>query len=151
MSTRPTRWCPGRKDVNVIVEEKRTGSFNFGAGFSSIDNLLGFAEITQSNFDITNWPNFTGGGEKFRLRIQYGIERKDFVMSLTEPYFLDYKLSVGGEVFYREASFVSNVYSERRYGFDLNARKALTDFTSSASATSWRMSASTISTPAPRS
>ena len=27
---------PGRKDLNVIVEEKRTGSFNFGAGFSSI-------------------------------------------------------------------------------------------------------------------
>ncbi|HEY5792403.1 MAG TPA: outer membrane protein assembly factor BamA, partial [Chthoniobacterales bacterium] len=28
---------PGRKDLNIIVEEKRTGSFNFGAGFSSID------------------------------------------------------------------------------------------------------------------
>ncbi len=120
---------PGRKDVNVILEEKRTGSFNFGAGFSSIDNLLGFAEITQSNFDITHWPNFTGGGEKFRLRVQYGVSRKDFVLSLTEPYFLGYKLSVGGEVFYREASFVSTVYDEQRYGFDLNSRKALNDFT----------------------
>ena len=119
---------PGRKDVDVVVDEKRTGNFNFGAGFSSIDNLLGFAEITQSNFDITNLPNFTGGGEKFRLRIQYGVSRKDFVLSLTEPYFLDYKLSLGGEVFYREASFVSNVYSERRYGFDINARKAISDF-----------------------
>jgi outer membrane protein insertion porin family len=120
---------PGRKDVNVIVEEKRTGSFNFGAGFSSIDNLLGFAEITQSNFDIMHPWGFTGGGEKFRLRIQYGVSRKDFVLSLTEPYFLDYKLSVGGELFYREASFVSDVYDEKRFGFDLNARKALNDFT----------------------
>lgn len=121
---------PGRKDVDIVVDEKRTGSFNFGAGFSSIDSLLGFAEITQSNFDITHWPTFTGGGEKFRLRIQYGVERKDFILSLTEPYFLDYKLSLGGELFYRDASFVSDVYSERRYGFDINARKALTEFVS---------------------
>ncbi len=120
---------PGRKDLNVVVEEKRTGSLNFGAGFSSIDNLLGFAEITQSNFDVTNWPHFTGGGQKFRVRAQYGTRRKDFILSLTEPYFLDYKISLGGEIFYRDASFVSSVYSERRYGFDINSRKALNDFT----------------------
>jgi outer membrane protein insertion porin family len=120
---------PGRKDLNIIVEEKRTGSFNFGAGFSSIDNLLGFAEITQGNFDITRWPYFTGGGQKFRVRVQYGTRRKDFIISLTEPYFLDYKVSVGAELFYRDAQFVSAVYDERRYGGELSARKALTDFT----------------------
>ena len=120
---------PGRKDLKVLVEEKRTGSFNFGAGFSSIDSLLGFAEITQGNFDLMGWPHFTGAGQKFRMRAQWGTRRKDFVLSLTEPYFLDRKLSVGGEVFYRDASFVSSVYDERRYGFDLNARKPLNDFT----------------------
>ena len=119
---------PGRKDLNVLVEEKRTGSFNFGAGFSSIDNLLGFAEITQGNFDITRWPYFTGGGQKFRMRIQYGTRRKDFVLSLTEPYFMDREIAVGGELFYREASFVSQVYDERRYGFDVSARKRLGEF-----------------------
>jgi outer membrane protein insertion porin family len=119
---------PGRKDLNIEVEEKRTGSFNFGAGFSSIDNLLGFAEITQGNFDITRWPYFTGGGQKFRLRVQYGTQRKDFILSLTEPYFMDREISVGGEVFYREASFVSSIYDERRYGFDLTARKRLGEF-----------------------
>lgn len=120
---------PGRKDLNIIVEEKRTGSFNFGAGFSSIDSLIGFAEVTQGNFDITRWPYFTGGGQKFRLRAQYGLRRKDFILALTEPYFLDYKISVGGEIFYRDATFVSDVYAERRYGFDLSVRKSLTDFT----------------------
>ncbi len=119
---------PGRKDLNVLVEEKRTGSFNFGVGFSSIDSLLGFAEITQGNFDITRWPYFTGGGQKFRLRLQYGTERKDFVLSLTEPYFLDREIAVGGELFFREASFVSTVYNERRYGFDISARKRLAEF-----------------------
>lgn len=119
---------PGRKDLNVIVEEKRTGSFNFGAGFSSIDSLLGFAEVQQSNFDITRWPDFTGGGERFRARVQYGTKRKDFLLSLTEPYFLDYQLAVGGELFYNEASFVSNVYNQKNYGFDINVRKELATF-----------------------
>lgn len=121
---------PGRKDLNILVEEKRTGSFNFGAGFSSIENLLGFAEITQGNFDVTRWPYMTGGGQKFRMRIQYGTKRKDFVIALTEPYFLDREISLGGEVFYREASFTSDVYDEKRYGFDITARKRFGQFTS---------------------
>ncbi len=121
---------PGRKDLNVLVEEKRTGSFNFGAGFSSIENLLGFAEITQGNFDVTRWPYMTGGGQKFRVRVQYGTKRKDFVIALTEPYFLDRELSLGGEAFYREASFTSSVYDEKRYGFDITARKRFGQFVS---------------------
>ena len=121
---------PGRKDLNVIVEEQRTGSFNFGAGFSSIDKLLGFAEITQGNFDITRWPYFTGGGQKFRLRVQYGTERKDFILALTEPYFMDQEIAVGAELFWNESSFTSNEYSERHYGFDINARKRLGQFVS---------------------
>ena len=121
---------PGRKDLNVLVEEKRTGSLNFGAGFSSIDNLIGFVEIQQSNFDVTGYPTFTGGGQRFRARLQYGTQRKDFIIGLTEPYFLDYQLAVGGELFYREASFVSSVYAQRNYGFELNARKPINNFTS---------------------
>jgi outer membrane protein insertion porin family len=121
---------PGRKDLNVLVDEQRTGSFNFGAGFSSIDSLLGFAEITQTNFDITRWPYFTGGGQHFRIRAQYGVERKDFVVSLTEPYFMDREIAVGTDLFYNEASFTSNEYSERHYGFDITGRKRLSQFVS---------------------
>ncbi len=123
-------FVPGRKDLNVLVQEKKTGSFNFGVGFSTIDNLLGFVEMTQSNFDLTNWPNFTGGGQRFRIRVQYGTERKDAVISLVEPWFMDYKLALGGEVFYREATFVSDVYTQSEYGFEINARKPITNFTS---------------------
>ncbi len=116
---------PGRKDLNVIVEEKRTGAFNFGVGFSTIDSLLGFAELSQSNFDITNWPRFTGGGQRFRIRGQYGLERKDFVISLTEPWFLGYKLSVGVEGYYREANFLSDVYDQSNLGVAIQARKQI--------------------------
>jgi len=120
---------PGRKDLDVIVEEKKTGSFNFGAGFSSIDSLVGFAELQQSNFDLFNWPNMTGGGQRFRMRGQYGLQRQDFTMSLTEPWFLGYKVSVGGEFYYHGASFLSPVYNQSNLGGALQARKAITPFT----------------------
>ena len=123
----------GQKDLNVIVEEKRTGNFSFGAGFSSIDNLLGYVEMTQGNFDILSWRKGygpSGGGQKFRIRAQYGTRRQDFVIALTEPYFLDKRLSVGGELFYRNASFTSSVYDERRLGFAMNVRKPINDFAS---------------------
>ncbi|HEY1583049.1 MAG TPA: outer membrane protein assembly factor BamA [Chthoniobacterales bacterium] len=116
---------PGRKDLLVQVQEKRTGSLNFGAGFSTIESLLGFVELTQGNFDITNWPTFTGGGEKFRARVQYGTEEQNYLLSLTEPYFLDKPLSLGGDLFYRDAGFLSSIYDQRNYGFSIELRTPL--------------------------
>jgi outer membrane protein insertion porin family len=119
---------PGRKDLNVVVQEKRTGSLNFGLGFSSTDGLIGFAELSQGNFDITNWRTFTGGGQKFRARVQLGTQRKDASIELTEPYFLDQRLSLGGRLFYDESNYFSNVYDQRNYGFDIFLRKPITNF-----------------------
>jgi len=115
----------GRKDLVVQVEEKRTGSLNFGAGYSTVDKLIGFVELTQGNFDISNWPGLTGAGQKFRAKAQIGSERKDFVVGLTEPYFLDQRLSLGGQIFYSEANYLSSAYDQRNYGFSLEARKPL--------------------------
>jgi outer membrane protein insertion porin family len=114
-----------RKDLVIQVEEKRTGSLNFGAGFSTVESLVGFVELTQGNFDLMNWPNFTGGGQKFRARVQYGTLTKDVVLSLTEPYFLDRRLSLGGEVFFKESDYLSSIYAERDYGFSMETRKAI--------------------------
>lgn len=119
---------PGRKDLTVQVEEKRTGSLNFGAGFSTVDDILGFVEVTQGNFDIWNWPNFTGGGQKFRARIQLGTSRRDAIISLTEPYFLDRQLSLGGQLFFNEANFLSDVYDQRNYGLAVTARRGVGRF-----------------------
>lgn len=118
----------GRKDLTVQVEEKRTGAFNFGAGYSTIDNIVGFAELSQGNFDIANWPNFTGAGQKFRARVQIGTRRKDLVLALTEPYFLDQRLSLGGQAFYQEANYLSSVYAQRNYGGALELRKPIGSF-----------------------
>ena len=118
----------GRKDLTVQVEEKRTGSFSFGGGFSTVDQLVGFAELTQGNFDLQNWPAFTGAGQKFRLRVQYGTQRKDVILIVTEPWFLDRPFSVSGQVFYSEADYLSSLYNQRDYGFALEARKPLNSY-----------------------
>ena len=119
---------PGRKDLTIEVEEKRTGALNFGAGFRTVDNLVGFVELTQGNFDITNWPNFTGGGQKFRAKIQYGTQRRDLLLSLTEPYFLDRPLSIGVQAFFSEADFLSSLYSQRNYGVAYDIRQPINPF-----------------------
>jgi outer membrane protein insertion porin family len=116
---------PGRKDLTILVQEKRTGSLSFGGGFSTVDKLVGFAELTQGNFDIFKWPSFTGGGQKFRLRLQYGTERKDFILTVTEPYFLDRRLSLTGQAFYNEANYLSSQYNQRNYGFLSELRKPI--------------------------
>ena len=115
----------GRKYLDIQVEEKRTGSLNFGAGFSTVDSLIGFIELTQGNFDITNWPSLTGGGQKFRIRLQGGTERKDVELALTEPWFMDRPISVGFNAFYHEADYLSSIYDQRNYGFSLDVRKGI--------------------------
>src|SRR6266498_201927 len=120
---------PGRKDLTILMQEKRTGSLSFGGGFSTIDQLVGFVELTQGNFDLLNWPAFTGAGQKFRVRIQYGTQRKDFILTLTEPYFLDRRLSLNGQVFYTEANYLSSEYDQRNYGFATELRKPINTYT----------------------
>ncbi len=118
---------PGHKDVNISVIEKRTGSINFGAGFSSIDNLVGFIDVVQTNFDIRGWPRFTGAGQKFRMSIKYGTERRDFIVNWTEPWFLDRRLALGTEAYYNEYRFLSDQYDQRRYGGAVSLRKPISD------------------------
>jgi outer membrane protein insertion porin family len=119
---------PNRKNMVVTVEEKRTGSVTFGAGFSSVDSLLGFVEITQGNFDIFNFPYFTGGGEKFRVRLQYGLERQDVEISFKEPWFLEQRLALGYDLFYHNATYLSTYYNERNYGASVSLARAFGPF-----------------------
>jgi outer membrane protein insertion porin family len=119
---------PNRKNLVVNVEEQRTGTLTFGAGFSSIDSLVGFVEVTQGNFDLFNWPTFTGGGQKLRMRAQVGLQRQDYILSFTEPWFLDRQLSLGFDAFYREAGYLSSDYTEKRVGGDVRLGKAINQF-----------------------
>ncbi|MBN8249446.1 MAG: outer membrane protein assembly factor BamA, partial [Verrucomicrobia bacterium] len=57
---------PTERNLVVAVEEKNTGNVALGAGFSSVDKLVGYIEVSQGNFDLFNPPTFTGGGQKAR-------------------------------------------------------------------------------------
>ncbi|HKI69524.1 MAG TPA: POTRA domain-containing protein, partial [Verrucomicrobiae bacterium] len=93
---------PDRKNLIVGVDEKNTGNFTMGAGFSSVDALVGFAEISQGNFDLFHPPTFTGGGQKIRLRVQLGTQRQDYEVQFVEPWFLGRKLRLGVDLYHRE-------------------------------------------------
>ena len=118
---------PNRKNLVVDVEEKNTGNFSVGAGFSSVDSIVGFAEVSQGNFDLFNPPTFTGGGQKIRLRLQLGTQRQDYVLTFVEPWFLGRKLSLGVDLYHRELDFQSkaNLYNEARTGVKVSLTKAL--------------------------
>jgi outer membrane protein insertion porin family len=117
-----------RRNLAINLEEKRTGNITFGAGFSSIDSLVGFVEVTQGNFDMFNWPSFTGAGQKLRLRAQVGLQRQDYLLSFTEPWFLDRQLSFGFDLFHSEANYFSDYYDESRTGGDIRIGKAINQF-----------------------
>ncbi|MGD0652070.1 MAG: outer membrane protein assembly factor BamA [Verrucomicrobiia bacterium] len=123
----PTQ-VPNRKDLVINVEEKQTGTVTFGAGFSSVDNLLGFVELTQGNFDLFNWPAFTGGGQHLTIRAQVGFKRQDYVLSFVEPWFLDQRLLFGFDAFHHESSYLSTEFVEDRTGVDFRFEKALNEF-----------------------
>ncbi|MEY4483815.1 MAG: outer membrane protein assembly factor BamA, partial [Verrucomicrobiota bacterium] len=116
---------PGYKDIDITVAEKSTGSINVGAGFSSIDSLVGFFSLTQTNFDATNWPNFTGAGQRFNLDVRYGDKRRDASLSIVEPWFLGQRLSLGADIFYRDLYYLSDVYDQQNYGVAINLRKPI--------------------------
>ncbi len=115
------------KDLVVGVDEKNTGNLSVGAGFSSVDSLVGFTELSQGNFDLFNPPTFTGGGQKFRLRVQVGTERQDYLVSFIEPWFLGRKLALGVDLYYRELNYLSDndLYDETRAGGKVSLTRAL--------------------------
>ncbi|MEY4245812.1 MAG: outer membrane protein assembly factor BamA, partial [Verrucomicrobiota bacterium] len=115
----------GYRDVNVLVEEKATGSVGVGVGFSSIDNIVGFLTLEQSNFDLFNPWNFTGAGQRFGMNMRLGAERSELSVTLVEPWFMDRQLSLGTELFFKQSSYFSDYYEQTNAGAAVSLRKPL--------------------------
>ena len=109
------------RDVYYDVDERPTGSLTFGAGFSSVDHLVGLFGVSQSNFDIFNWPSFRGGGQKARLDLTVGSDSTDLDVSFVEPWFLDRRLSLDVDAFIHNRSF--SEYDEKRFGGSVGLAK----------------------------
>lgn len=117
---------PDKYDLDVFVKETKTGEFSFGAGYSSIDRFIGFIDLTQRNFDLFDFPTFTGAGQRFRIRMEFGSERKDYELGFVEPWFLGYPLSVGFNLYSRTRDWEK--YDEKRVGGNVFISKELGEF-----------------------
>jgi len=118
------------QDLVVEVKEAKTGSFSFGGGYSSVDEFIGFLELRQRNFDLFNFPYFTGAGEDLTLYLQTGTATEEYLLSFTEPWLFDRPISFGIDGYRREHQRESDVgygYNEKRKGGRLRFEKRFTD------------------------
>ena len=98
----------------VEIKEKSTGTFQIGAGFSSVESFIATAQISQNNF--------LGNGQLLSVSMQLSFgdyARQLATFQFYEPYFLDTDVSLG-----------INAYLTQRYfrDFQRNARGASPTF-----------------------
>ena len=90
IQTEPTD-DPDKANINVKVEEKSTGYFNVGVGYSTVNGVLLRAGVTENNF--------RGKGQQLGLDAGISERVTDFNISFTEPYFMNRPLSAGFDLF----------------------------------------------------
>jgi outer membrane protein insertion porin family len=120
--------------LDVFVEETRTGQFMFGVTVNSNAGLLGNIVISERNFDIlnppTSWDDFAvgrawrGGGQGFRLEAQPGTVLQRYLVSFTEPYFLNTPISFDASGYYYNRIYFD--WTEARVGGRLALGRRLT-------------------------
>jgi outer membrane protein insertion porin family len=117
---------PGRRNLRITVKEARTGNLTFGAGFSTVESVVGYVELTQSNFDLFNYRDyFQGGGQKARIRLSVGATSNEILLSFEEPWLWERELAGGVELYRTETGYLSTTFNEVRTGFDVYLRKRL--------------------------
>jgi len=127
--TEPTS-APDIQNLVVSVKETKTGEFSFGGGYSSIDSLIGFVEVTQKNFDILNFPNFTGAGQNLSIKAEVGLVRNNFNVSWSDPWIFGWPYSFGFDVYratHNKRGDLGWSYDEARTGGDAKLGKEFTD------------------------
>ncbi len=125
LSPEPTN-VPQRRNLKVSVREGRTGQFQFGAGFSSLERAVFFVELSQGNFDLFNYRSFfQGDGQKFRFRAQIGSRSNEVVLNVEEPWLFEQRLALGTTLYRQESDYNSTLYDETRAGIQIYMRKPL--------------------------
>lgn len=105
-------------DLMVDVKEGPTGTFQVGAGYSSGDGFLFNTNVSEKNL--------FGKGQGVSGNFAIGSRRQDYILSFTEPYFRDSKVSLGVDLFNTKREFTD--FDEHRLGFGINTNYPLKDF-----------------------
>lgn len=104
-------------DVEVDVQEKATGSFSVGAGFSSADGLLFQGSLSQDNF--------LGRALRFDLSAALGGSSATYRLGLLDPYFLDKHIAFGGDIYNTEREWSD--FTRKTTGGDVKLGVPLTE------------------------
>ncbi len=101
---------PDRVVLNVDVEEQPTGEFSVSGGYSTSDGFIAEVSIGERNL--------LGRGQYAKASVQYGQYAKGFTVSFAEPYFLDYRLALGLDIFAKQTlPYSYQSYGSETYGF----------------------------------
>jgi outer membrane protein insertion porin family len=105
-------------NLDIKVEEANTGAIALGAGYSSLYAVVASASISDRNL--------FGLGYNAMLRAKIGTGGyNDFRLTFTDPYFLGYPYSVGGDGYHERVDFF-DTYSYEVTGGDVRVGKELT-------------------------
>src|SRR5437764_808286 len=95
--------------LNVDVEEQSTGEFSVAGGYSTSDRFA--AEVSVGE------RNLLGRGQTARASVTYGQRTRGVEFSFGEPYFLDYRLAFGIDLFAKQIdSSSSYIYRQETIG-----------------------------------
>ena len=107
-------------DLNIRVKEKMTGSLSIGGGYSSVDKIMGIAEITQGNLG--------GRGQLLKFKVQWGSTRRIYMVSFMEPYLFDKALWGRIDLYNQDQDY--DGYKLKSNGFGLSIGKSFTEYVS---------------------
>lgn len=100
-------------DLAINVEEKKTGSFSIGAGYSQLEKTFFTGKLQERNF--------LGKGLGANLNASIGGLTQNFNVSITEPYFLDQELSLTTNIFKTQSNLQTiTQYTQNNTGGGLN-------------------------------
>ncbi len=125
--------APDGKSVDVVIdvtERAGTTRVNFGAGYSSLDGLVGTLDLTWINFDASKLPYIwrcKGGGQELRFSTEFGRRRTNFLIGFTEPWLFNRPLLLGFDVY--KTHLVRSYYDENRVGGDIYIGRPITEYT----------------------
>lgn len=95
-------------DVVFNLDEKKTGNFNFGGGYSSRDGWFGFIKVNESNLG--------GNGQTIGFNYQFG-RNNYYTLNFQEPYLYGTETSFGINLYDRKEQ-VENDENELIYTKD---------------------------------
>ncbi len=105
-------------NLGIEVKERPTGSFSIGAGYSSVDNIMGMFSISQNNLG--------GRGQQLMFMAQLGGSSTYYNISFTEPWFRDRPQSVGFDLFKIEREY--DDFDRESAGFNLRTSMPFSDW-----------------------